>query len=89
MAPEDQPPYEIVLNLPELLDGPVTLQSGEILSIGDMVEHVECGIGTVVRFSTYHDHMGILVFVEFPNDRHELLGLTYVKKVNSPSEKSP
>jgi len=81
MASDDQPPYEIVLELPELLQGPYSLPNGDLLSIGDTIEHVECGIGKVIRFATYHDHMGILVCVEFPNNEHEMLGMNFIRKV--------
>lgn len=74
-------PFEIALELPELIDGPVSLPSGEILAIGDKIQHEECGIGLVIRFATYHDSMGLLVCAEFPNDRHEMLGVNFVRKV--------
>lgn len=88
MIDDNQPPFEIVLELPELLQGPYALPNGEMLYIGDMIEHVECGVGKVIRFATYHDHMGVLVCVEFPNNEHEMFGMNFIRKVAS-GEKSP
>lgn len=81
MVSDEKPPTEFVVELPELLAGPVTLPNGDVVHIGDQVEHASAGIGKVMRISTYHDELGILLFVEFPNDRHELVGLSFVKKV--------
>ncbi len=89
MSDDNQPPFEIVLELPELLKDPVVLPNGDVVDVGDMIEHTSLGVGKVIRIATYHDHLGILLCVEFPNDQHEMLGLNFVRKVNPNDEKSP
>lgn len=83
MVSDDSVPIELVFELPELLEGPVKLPNGQIVNIGDTIEHKTLGIGRVLRFSTYHDELGILLFVEFANDRHELIGQTFVRKITA------
>lgn len=83
MVSDESLPVEFVFELPELLKGPVKLPDGQLVDIGDKVEHQSLGVGRVLRISTYHDDLGILLFVEFPNFQHELLCLDGVKKVIS------
>ncbi len=83
MVSDESPPVEFVFELPELLKGPVKLPDGQLVDIGDKVEHQSLGVGRVLRISTYHDDLGILLFAEFPNFQHELLCLDGVKKVIS------
>lgn len=80
---EQTPQFEIDLDLPEHLDGPVQLPNGELVNIGDWIEHPDCGVGKVYRIATYHDHLGILLCVEFPGNVHEMIGLRFVKKVQN------
>jgi hypothetical protein len=88
MTSEDLP-VEIVLELPELLKEPATLPNGDLVDIGDYVEHRTFGIGRVYRVATYHDHLGILLCVEYPNGEDRMLCLDVVNKVKSPTRKSP
>ncbi|MBN8662599.1 MAG: hypothetical protein J0M35_19680 [Candidatus Obscuribacter phosphatis] len=88
MVSDDKVPIEIVLELPEILDAPVLMPSGEYLAAGDSVEHPEFGVGKVVRIATYHDDLGIVLRIEYPDSTHKTLGLNFVKKV-SVGEKSP
>ncbi len=81
MVSDESPVFEFGLELPEHLDGPVTLPNGSQVDIGDFVEHSSLGVGKVYRIATYHDELGILLCVEFPNDRHEMLGVNFVRKV--------
>lgn len=90
MVPNDSGiPIDLVFELPELLDGPVELPTGEVVQIGDQVEHRTFGIGTVFRIATYHDHLGTLLCVRYPTGEKRMLCLDVVKKVTSSSEKSP
>jgi len=73
--------FEIDVEMPEHLEGPVTLPDGDTVSIGDSVQHEKFGVGSVYRIATYHDHLGILLCVEFPNNFHKMLCLDVVKKV--------
>ncbi|MBX9938107.1 MAG: hypothetical protein K2Y32_02580 [Candidatus Obscuribacterales bacterium] len=85
---EQIPYFEIDVEMPEHLDGSVTLPDGDVASIGDSIEHKKFGVGLIYRIATYHDHLGTLLCVEFPNNFHKMLCLDVVKKVHS-SEKSP
>lgn len=89
MASNEEAPLEIVLELPDHLEGPVQMPSGEQVSIGDDVEHPDFGVGKVFRIATYHDELGILLCVEYSDGTHKMLGINFVKKVNSENEKSP
>lgn len=82
----DDSPIEIILELPELLKEPVTLPDGDVVDIGDYVEHRTFGVGQIYRIATYHDHLGILLCVEYPNGDDQMLCLDVVKKVNAPSK---
>ncbi|MCA0315024.1 MAG: hypothetical protein LCH63_14490 [Candidatus Melainabacteria bacterium] len=88
MVSDDSQPVDIMLELPEILEHPVLMPSGEYLSIGEYVEHPEFGVGRVTRIATYHDDLGIIIRVEYPDHKHRTLGLKFVHKV-LPSEKSP
>lgn len=83
------PHFEIELEMPEHLDGPVQLPNGDLVDVGDKVEHRTFGIGEVFRIATYHDHLGILLCVEYPNGDDRMLCLDVVKKAAPSSEKSP
>lgn len=89
MVSEDKALVEIELELPEHLPGPVKLPDGALVDIGDKVVHSRLGVGTVYRIATYHDDLGVLLCIEFPDDVHEMICLDGVKKVTSSSEKSP
>lgn len=80
---------EIILELPELLKEPVALPDGDVVDIGDYVEHRTSGVGQIYRIATYHDHLGILLCVEYPNGEDRMLCLDVVKKVNPEDGKSP
>lgn len=82
MVTDDKVPFEIELELPELLEGPVRLASGELVDVGDSVIHPSFGVGKIYRVITYHDAHGVLLCVEFPNGEEKMLGLKLVKKVN-------
>jgi hypothetical protein len=88
MVSDDNQPVDVMLELPEILDNPVLMASGDYLTIGDQVEHEEFGVGKVTRIATYHDDLGIIIRVEYPDSTHRTLGLKFVKKVTL-SEKSP
>jgi hypothetical protein len=75
MANEEKPPFEIELQLPELLEGPVTLPNGDVIQVGDKIEHSDFGVGEVYRIATYHDNLGILLCVDFPNGDEKMLCL--------------
>lgn len=81
MVSEDKAIVEIELELPEHLSGPVELPDGELVDIGDKVIHARLGVGTVYRIATYHDDLGVLLCIEFPDDVHEMICLDGVKKV--------
>lgn len=81
MVSDDKVPVDILLELPELLEKPVLMPSGEYLAIGDSVEHPQFGIGSVIRIATYHDDHGVVIRVKFPNDVYKTLGLKFVRKV--------
>ncbi len=85
----DDLPIEIILELPELLKEPVALPDGDVVDIGDYVEHRTFGVGQIYRIATYHDHLGILLCVEYPNGEDRMLCLDVVKKVNPEDGKSP
>lgn len=89
MASNEKVPVEIILELPEHLEGPVRMPSGEQVSIGDEVEHPDFGVGRVFRIATYHDELGVLLCVEYSDGSHKMLGINFVKKVNLGNEKSP
>lgn len=89
MVPEDSPPFEMVLELPEHIDGPVELANGDMVDVGDSVQHPDYGIGKVYRIATYHDEYGVLLCVEFPGNQHKMLGLKLVKKFEPSNQKSP
>ncbi|MBX9720681.1 MAG: hypothetical protein K2X81_04755 [Candidatus Obscuribacterales bacterium] len=74
-------PLEIILELPEHLDGPAKMPSGELVAIGDEVEHHDFSVGRVFRIATYHDELGILLCVEYADGTHKMLGLKFVKKL--------
>jgi len=83
----DDSPIEIILELPELLKEPVALPDGDVVDIGDYVEHRTFGVGQIYRIATYHDHLGILLCVEYPNGEDRMLCLDVVRKVNPENEK--
>jgi len=89
MVSEEPPTVEFVLELPEHLEGPLKLPNGDTVDVGDMIEHTSLGIGKLYRIATYHDELGVLLCVEFPNNQHEMLGLNFVRKVNPETGKSP
>jgi hypothetical protein len=88
MVSDDRTPIDIMIELPDILENPVLMPSGEYLAIGDMVEHPEFGVGRVIRIATYHDDLGIVIRVEYPDQTNKTLGLQFVRKVAS-SRKSP
>jgi hypothetical protein len=45
MTIKNDPPIEIDMTLPEILEGPVELPSGGLVAVGDKVDHAELGIG--------------------------------------------
>ncbi len=75
---------EMVIELPELSDGPVVLPDGSSVRIGDNVSHEEFGTGTIYRIANYHDDLGILLCVEFSGGVEKMLGIDFVRKVNKP-----
>lgn len=81
MTTDNENPIEINLLLPDILEGPVELPSGGIVAVGDKVEHAELGVGEVIRIGTYHDHVGILLFCDFPDNPSQTIGIAFVKKV--------
>lgn len=79
---ENIPHTEIEIELPEHISGPIKLANGDLVDIGDRIEHPTLGIGTIYRIATYHDELGILLCVEFANSQHEMIGLRLPKKLN-------
>ncbi len=79
---EKTPQFEVEMQLPEHLPGPVTLPNGDSVCIGDRVKHADFGTGTVYRIATYHDELGVLLCVEFPSGIDKMLGLSFVEKVH-------
>lgn len=80
---------DVDVEMPEHLEGPVTLPNGDIVSIGDAVQHKKFGVGLVYRIATYHNDLGVLLCVEFPDNLHKMLCLDVVNKVAPIGEKSP
>lgn len=76
------------LSQPKHLDGPGTMSDGEAVSIGDSIEHKEFDFGLIYRIARYHDHLGALLCVVFPNYPHNMLCLDLVVKLHS-GEESP
>jgi hypothetical protein len=81
MTDEKTPEVEMVIELPELSDGPVALPDGSLVKVGDKVSHDEFGTGTIYRVANYHDDLGVLLCVEFPNGIEKMLSVDFVKKV--------
>jgi len=88
MVSDDEMPVDIMIELPDILENPVLMPSGEYLAIGDKVEHSEFGVGRVIRIATYHDDLGVVIRVDYPDKTYKTLGLQFVRKFVS-SEKSP
>ncbi len=82
MTEEDEPEeiYEIEIRMPRLLDGPIMLEDGTTLDIGDKVEHKTFGVGKVLRLS-HSEKLGNLVYVEFESGKDEIFGIDFVKKL--------
>ncbi len=68
------PHFEMVMKLPFFITDPIQLNDGTVLAIGDHVEHVKFGRGTIIRIGAYDEEpKGPFIFVDFGNDiRHEL-----------------
>jgi len=71
---------EMVVEMPRIIEGPIILADGTSLSIGDRVEHVNLGTGTIIRLFEYRD-LGPGVFVDFGNDVQKQIGAAYATKV--------
>jgi hypothetical protein len=80
MTTKNDPSVEITMALPDILEGPVELPSGDMVAVGDKVEHAELGIGEVIRIGTYYDHVGILLFCDFPGNPSQTIGIAFVRK---------
>lgn len=72
--------FDLEINLPKILTGPITLSDGTTLDVGDKVEHRTFGIGKVRRVS-HSEKLGNLVYVDFESGKDEILGVSFVKKV--------
>ena len=79
------PRFEMVMKLPYFITEPIKLDNGTVLAIGDDVEHVDFGRGTIIRIGAYDEEpVGPFIFVHFGNDVRKELDPSYthiVKKV--------
>ncbi len=74
--------FEIEIKLPRIINGPIQLEDGAKLEVGDQVKHSTFGIGTVLRFS-FSEKLGNLVYLEFESGKDEIVGASYVTKVET------
>lgn len=77
---EDLQVFEMEIKLPKIITGPIQLEDGVKLQVGDKVKHSSFGIGTVVRFS-FSEKLGNLVYIDFESGKDEIVGASYVTKV--------
>jgi hypothetical protein len=70
---------DMVVEMPRIVDGPIVLADGTTLSIGDRVQHVNLGTGTIIRLFEYRE-LGPGVFVDFGNGVQKQIGMNFVKK---------
>lgn len=80
--PEEQEEKELELEitLPKMIQGPIQLDDGTKIDIGDRVKHLSFGEGNVVRLSV-SEQLGELVYVDFDSGKDEIVGASFVKKV--------
>jgi hypothetical protein len=77
---EDLRVFEMEIKLPKIITGPIQLEDGSNLQVGDKVKHSIFGIGIVVRFS-FSEKLGNLVYIDFESGKDEIVGASYVTKV--------
>lgn len=76
------PQFEVEFPLPILLPGPLQLDDGTVLAVGDQVEHPDYGRGTIVRICAYEvEPRGPFVYVDYGNDVRKMQVPSFVKKV--------
>lgn len=80
--PEEQEEKELELEitLPKMIQGPIQLDDGTTIDIGDRVKHPSFGEGNVVRLS-FSEQLGELVYVDFDSGKDEIVGASFVKKI--------
>lgn len=76
------PAFDLDIKLPKLLTEPIQLKDGTVLAIGDRVEHLTHGIGTIKRIGLYDDEpAGPVIYVGFQNGISKILAPEFVRKV--------
>ncbi len=73
----------MVIKLPYFIHEPIELGEGTTLAVGDQIEHVRFGRGTIIRIGAYEEEpMGPFIFVDFGNDVQKELdpSMTHVIK---------
>jgi len=79
---------EMEITLPDIIEEPLQLPDGTVLSVGDTVEHSSIGVGQIIRIWTYHGDIGTCLYIDFGNEVRKEIHPSFVKKVD-PSKKSP
>lgn len=77
---KNQEQAEIEIQLPEIIPGPITLEDGSLLQVGDRVAHAKSGKGTVMRIALYQT-VGLCVYVQFDDGSDHILGVSFVQKI--------
>lgn len=70
----------MVVELPLILNEPLKLANGNILSVGDEVEHSKFGRGNILRIWKYKD-LGICLYIDFGSNIREEVLPEYVTKL--------
>jgi hypothetical protein len=78
---ENEQASEIEILLPKIIAGPIQLDDGSMLAVGEKVQHPTFGTGTVVRLS-FSEKLGNLVYVDFASGKDEIVGASFLKKLN-------
>lgn len=74
------PRFEMEITLPELLSGPIELEDGSVLAMGDEVQHAKLGVGKILKFGRY-ESVGICAYVDFGNNVKKEVDPYFLKKV--------
>ena len=76
---KESPRFEMVMKLPYFVTEPIELQDGTVLAIGDQVEHVDFGCGTIIRIGAYDEEpKGPFIYVDFGNDVRKELDPSFI-----------
>lgn len=77
---QEEKELELEIALPKIIQGPIQLDDGATINIGDRVKHLTFGEGNVVRLS-FSERLGNLVYVDFDSGKDEIVGASFVKKL--------